>query len=135
MDVNTTAQSINAAPRFRGQIVRQIYRVWLFRTFLPVLIIEVAIFSFILYGLARQVFFQRIIENAMNVFFQNPSQIMSFFLSAFIDAGLGTKVLVVAVIVALAFVIRQITQGLLRFILVRQNYFAKVPQEAKPSKS
>jgi ABC-type transport system involved in multi-copper enzyme maturation permease subunit len=129
---NTLTDSVNATPRFRGQILRQIYRVWLFRTFLPVLIVEVAVFSFILYGLARQVFFQRIIENAMNVFFQNPSQVMSFFLSAFIDAGLGTKVLVVAVMVALALVIRQITQGLLRFILVRQNYFAKVSQEARP---
>lgn len=132
MDVNTPTQSINATPRFRGEILRQIYRVWLFRTFLPVLIIEVAIFSFIFYGLAKQVFFQRVIENAMNVFFQNPPQVMSFFLSAFIDARLGTKVLVMGGIIALALVIRQLTQGLLRFILVRQNYFAKVAQEAKP---
>ena len=131
MDANTTTQSINTTPRFRGELLRQIYRVWLFRTFLPVLIIEVAVFSFILYELARQVFFQRVIENAMNVFFQSPPQVMSFFLWAFIDAKLGTKILAVAVIAALVLIIRQLTQGLLRFILVRQNYFAKIAQPVK----
>ncbi len=126
MDANTTTQPINATPRFRGEILRRIYRVWLFRTFLPVLVIEVAVFSFILYELAKEIFFQRVAENAMNVFFQNPPHIMSFFFSAFMGAGWGVKILVAAVIVALVLVIRQITQGLLRFILVRQNYFAKI---------
>lgn len=131
MDVPATTQSINAMPRFRGELLRKIYRVWLFRTFLPVLVIEVAVFSFIFYELAKVVFFQRIIENAVNVFFQNPPHVMSFFLSAFVDAQWGTKILVIAVIAAFVLVIRQITQGLLRFILVRQNYFAKVAQTAK----
>ena len=126
-----TTPSINATPRFRGEILRQIYRVWLFRTFLPVLIIEVAVFSFIIYELAQAIFFQRVVENAMNVFFQDPPRIMSFFLWAFIDAPWGTKILAIAVVVALVLVIRQITQGLLRFILVRQNYFAKVVPPVK----
>ncbi len=130
MDTNiTTSDSMNVAPRFRGQVLNRIYRVWLFRTFLPVLLAEVAVFSIILYELAKMIFFQRIIENAMNVFFQNPSHIFSFFVWAFVDARFGIKVLVIAIVVALALVIRQITQGLLRYILVRQNYFAKVNKE------
>ena len=125
--MNTTStNSIDAAPRFRGEILKRIYRVWLFRTFLPVLVIEVAVFSFVLYELAKAVFFQRIIENSMHVFFQNPPHIFSFFVSAFIDARFGTKVLIIVVLVAVALIIRQLTQGLLRFILVRQNYFGKI---------
>lgn len=131
MDVHTTIQPINATPRFRGEILRQIYRVWLFRTFLPVLIIEVAVFSFIVYELGKEIFFQRVLENAMNVFFQNPSHVMSFFFSAFMGTGWGVKILVAAIIAALVLVIRQITQGLLRFILVRQNYFAKIAPPIK----
>ena len=120
--------SMNTTSRFRGELLKKIYRVWLVRTFLPVLLIEVAVFSFILYELAKAVFFQRIIENAMNVFFQNPPHVFSFFLSAFVDARFATKILVIAVVAALALVIRQLTQGLLRFILVRQNYFGKIGQ-------
>ncbi|MDP3778916.1 MAG: hypothetical protein Q8R30_02605 [bacterium] len=132
MDTNTTiSDSMNAAPRFRGQVLNRIYRVWLFRKFLPVLLIEVAVFSIVLYGLAKVIFFQRIAENAMNVFFQNPSHIFSFFVWAFVDARFGIKILVVAIVVAIALVIHQITQGLLRYILIRQNYFAKVNQGSK----
>ena len=124
------ADSMNTTPRFRGELLKKIYRVWLVRTFLPVLLIEVAVFSFILYELAKAVFFQRILENAMSVFFQNPPHVFSFFLWAFVDARFATKVLVIAVIVALVLVIRQLTQGLLRFILVRQNYFGKIGHKA-----
>ena len=122
--------SMNTTSRFRGELLKKIYRVWLVRTFLPVLLIEVAVFSFILYELAKAVFFQRIIENAMNVFFQNPPHVLSFFLWAFVDARFGTKILVIGVLVAFALVIRQLTQGLLRFILVRQNYFSKIGPKA-----
>ena len=125
----TIPDSINTTPRFRGQILNRIYRVWLFRKFLPVLVLEVAVFSFAVYELTKIIFIQRIIENAMNVFFQNPSRIFSFFLWAFVDAQLATKILVIGVAVAFALVIRQLTQGLLRFILVRQNYFAAVQKE------
>ena len=129
MNMNTTGtNSMNATPRFRGEILKRIYRVWLFRTFFPVLLIEVAVFAFILYELANAIFFRHVIENAMNVFFQSPSHIVSFFLWAFVDARFATKILVIAVTAALALIIRQLTQGLLRFILVRQNYFGTIGQ-------
>lgn len=124
-------QPASTAPHFKGEVLNKIYRIWLFRKFLPVLMIEVAVFSFILYELAKAIFFRHVMENAMNVFFQNPSHIFSFFFSAFVDTRFGTKVLVIAIIVALVLVLRQLTQGLLRFILVRQNYFAKIPPSAQ----
>ena len=126
MDMNTTTETMNVAPRFHGQVLNRIYRVWLFRKFLPVLLGEVVVLSVVFYELAKLIFLQRIAENAMNVFFQNPSHIFSFFVWAFVDARFGIKVLVVAIVVAIALVIRQVTQGLLRYILIRQNYFAKV---------
>jgi len=126
MDMNTTTETMNVAPRFHGQVLNRIYRVWLFRKFLPVLLSEVVVLSVVFYELAKLIFLQRIAENAMNVFFQNPSHIFSFFVWAFVDARFGIKVLVVAIVVAIALVIRQVTQGLLRYILIRQNYFAKV---------
>ena len=129
------ANSVPASPRFKGDILNQIYRVWLWRKFLPILCIEVAALSFIIYELAQAVFLQRVIENAMNVFFQNPPHIFSFFISAFVVTGFVTKVLIIAVIVALVFAIRHITQGFLRYILVRENYFSKVPQNADKKES
>lgn len=120
------ANSVLPSPRFKGEILKQIYRVWLWRKFLPILIIEVAVLSFVIYELAKAVFLQRVMENAMNVFFQNPPHIFLFFISAFVGTGFVTKILVLAVIVALVFAIRHITQGFLRFILVRENYFSKV---------
>ena len=130
MDTPIT-NSVPASPRFKGEVLKQIYRVWLWRKFFPILLIEVGVISFILYELAKSIFLQRVLENAMNIFFQDPPHIFSFFISAFVITGFITKILVLAMIVGLVFVIRHITQGLLRFILVRQNYFGKASQDAK----
>lgn len=116
---------MNPTPRFKGQILRQVYRVWLMRKFLPVLIVEVALFSAALYLVARYVFIERVIENASNVFFQHPTGIVSFFISAYIHTPIATKLFVVAAIVLIVLVLRKLTQGLLRYILVRENYFSR----------
>lgn len=126
MPSSQTGQSGPASPRFKGEVLNQIYRVWLFRKLLPVLIIEIAVFSFVLYELVHAVFIQRVIENALNVFSKTPAGVFPFFVSAFLNTSVLTKLLIVAVIVALAFLIRHLTQGVLRFILVRQNYFSRV---------
>lgn len=128
---NTSIQKIpiSESSGFRGEILRQIYRVWLFRTFLPVLLAEVAVFSFMFYQFGQTVFVRRIAENAVNVFFSNPSGIISFFVAAFFHASFLTKFLSVAIVVLLALLIRHITQGILRFILVRQNYFSKIARK------
>lgn len=119
-------QSGSATPRFKGEVLNQIYRIWLFRKLLPVLIIEVAVFSFVLYELVHAVFVQRVIENAMNVFFAKPTEIVPFFVSAFVNTSLLTKFLVAGIIISFAFLIRHLTQGILRFILVKQNYFSRI---------
>ncbi len=119
---------IASSSRFRGEMMRQIYRVWLFRKFFPVLIGEILIISLLVYALGRAVFVQRIFENALHVFFQNPSAIVSFFISAFSHAPLFTKGITVGLILLVALLIRHLTQGLLRWILVRGNYFAKLKQ-------
>lgn len=120
---------IHESSGFRGEILRQIYRVWLFRKFLPVLLVEVAVFSLIFYQLGQTVFVRRIAENAVNVFFSNPSGIISFFVTAFFHASRVTQFLSVAVVVLLALLIRHVTQGMLRFVLVRQNYFSKIAKK------
>ena len=112
--------------RFHGQILRQVYRVWLFRKLAPTLVAEIIILSALLYGVGRMVFVERIIVNALNVFFLNPSQIFSFFVSAFAHAYGLTRFLAILVLVLVALLIRHITQGILRFILVKQNYFSSV---------
>lgn len=111
--------------RFHGQILRQVYRVWLFRKLAPALIAETVILSAVLYWVGRIVFVQQIIVNALNVLFRNPPQIFSFFISAFAHAYGLTRFLAILIIVLAALLIRHSTQGVLRFILVRQNYFAR----------
>ena len=125
----TMIKPISATSRFRGDILRKVYRVWLVRKFLPVFLVEVAVLSFVLYQLAKTIFLQRVLENAMNVFFQNPPHVVSFFFWAFIDAKVFTKTLVIAVSIALVLVIRLVTQGLLRLFLVRENYFGNITKE------
>lgn len=119
-------EKIDTSPRFRGQIVQKIYRVWLVRKLLPVLVIEVAIFSFVLYQLGKAVFFQRIVNNALSVFLVSPPQIFSFLISAFNKAPFGTKLLGIGVVVLIALMLRHLTQGALRLILVKQNYFGRI---------
>lgn len=125
----TTRPPAFPSPRFRGEVLKQIYRVWLFRKLAPVLILEVLIFSFILYNLGQAVFIQRVIENAINVFFVAPSSILPFFISAFVNTTFLTKVLLVGVVSSIALILRHATQGLLRLILVRQNFFSRVGQK------
>lgn len=122
--------NLNAAPitqsKFRGEILNKVYRVWLFRKLLPVLLGEVFVLSGVLYFLGRTVFIQRVMDNALNVLFLSPPEIIPFFADAFSGASFTTKILSIAVIVFLALVIRHLTQGFLRLILVRDNYFSKI---------
>lgn len=115
-------------PRFRGQVLNRIYRVWLFRKLAPVLLGEILLLSLLVYGFGRLVFVQRVIENAANVFFRDPSGIFSFGIAAFLRAPAGTKLIVVGAIILAALVIRLVTQGILRFILVKENYFRQIPK-------
>lgn len=123
---NITTQPIPGKEAFRGQILRQVYRVWLVRKFLPVLIGEIIVLSLLLYQAGRIVFVQRVFENAANVFFNNPGGIINFGITAFTHASTPAKIFGVAVAVFLALVIRRATQGILRLILVRENYFGKI---------
>lgn len=129
MIMETVQEKIDVSPRFRGQIVQKIYRVWLVRKLLPVLIMEIAILSFVLYQLGKAVFFQKIVNNALNVFLLNPPQIFSFLISAFNQAPFGTKLLGIGVVVLIALLLRHLTQGALRLILVKENYFSRVEKK------
>lgn len=116
------------ASSFKGEILRQVYRVWLWRKFLPVLVVEVAVLALILYSLGRIVFVQSVLENAFTVLFLNPLKIFPFVTSAFISAPLATKVFTLVAAVLLAILLRHLTQGMLRLFLVRENYFSKIPK-------
>lgn len=111
---------------YNGQVLQSVYRVWLFRKLMPVLIGETILLSLVLYGIGRFVFVERVIENGLNVFFLHPLGIFSFGFDAFFHAAGMTKLLTVIIIALAALVIRHITQGLLRLILVRQNYFGQI---------
>lgn len=114
-------------PRFKGEVINKIYRVWLFRKLLPVLVLEVAVVAAVLYWLGRAVFFQKIFENALKVLFVEPQQILSFLLVMFTHATPLAKILGFVVLVLFVLIIRHFTQGALRWILVRQKYFSKTP--------
>ena len=116
-------QSARLSPRFRGEVLNKIYRVWLFRRLLPVLVLETLLFTFLLYELGQSIFVRSVLENALSVLFNNPGQIVPFFFSAFFHASLFTKIITLAIAGAIAFFVRHATQGILRFILVRENYF------------
>lgn len=120
------SQSAAAAPRFRGEILRQVYRVWLFRRLAPVLVAEAVIIALLLYGLGRLVFVERVAENALAVLFRDPAGIFQFGLAAFVNAPIATKLLTLGFLAGVALVIRGVTQGILRLILVKQNYFGRV---------
>ena len=112
--------------RFRGDVLRKIYRVWFVRRLVPILLIEIAVLSALLYGLAHIVFVERIFANAITVLFREPSGIASFAVSAFLHAPVAAKLFTVALVVLVALLIRLITQGKLRFILLRENYFGTI---------
>lgn len=126
METTTPSASATGASRFRGEMMRQIYRVWLFRKLLPVLLLEIAVIAAVLYQLGKAVFLQRIFENGTNVLFNNPSGILSFVISAFANAPVFTKILAIGFAALVALILRHLTQGMLRFILVRANYFSKL---------
>ena len=119
-------QTTAVTPRFQGEVLNKIYKVWLFRKLLPVLILEVAVFTVVLYWLGRAVFFQRIFENALKVLFLEPGQIFDFVLVMFTHATPLAKVLGFVILVLFVLIIRHFTQGFLRLILVRKNYFSRV---------
>lgn len=123
--MNDTTHTI---PKFRGDILKQIYRVWLFRKLAPVLLFEVILISLFLYQMGEVVFMQRVIENAAGVLFNNPSHIFGFFVSAFTNAPMLTKVMTTSILVLIALIVRHLTQGVLRLILVRENFFSKLPK-------
>lgn len=118
--------TVHTIPKFRGDLLKQIYRVWLFRKLAPVLFLEVVLISLFLYQMGEVVFMQRVVENAATVLFNDPPQIFRFFVSAFTNAPALTKVMTVSVFVLVALILRHLTQGVLRLILVRENFFSKL---------
>lgn len=127
--MNEVTATLKTQSKFRGEVLNKVYRVWLFRKLLPVLLAEVLALTLVLYFLGRTVFIQRVIENALNVLFLNPPQIVAFGVDAFSDATLLTKIFSIAVVVFLALSVRHLTQGFLRLILVKENYFAKIKNQ------
>ncbi len=130
MKNNATSHN-ETAPRFRGQILIKVYRVWLVRKFFPIFAAEVIGIAALLYWFTRAVFIQRVAENALNAFFANPIGIFPFFFAAFGETALSTKIVIFAVFFLGALFIRHVTQGILRFILVRENYFSKINRDAR----
>ena len=112
--------------KFRGKILNKVYRVWLVRKFLPIFLIEIIVFSIIIYKFSRLVFVEKVLENFFRIFFQNPSGGLTFLSTAFSQTTTLTKLLTVAVVILVALLLRMLTQGFLRLILVRKNYFGKV---------
>lgn len=112
--------------RFRGDVLRRVYRVWLLRKLVPILIAEIAVLSLLLYGLGRMIFVERVFANAVTVLFREPSDIASFGVSAFLHAPVAAKFFTVALVVLVSLLIRLVTQGMLRFILVKENYFSRI---------
>lgn len=123
---NLNANQVNTTSRFRGEILRQIYRVWLFRKLAPIVFAEIILLTLAISELANAIFVRRVAENALNVFSQNPSGIFLFFAAAFTHTSFLTKILILAFFAVIAFLVRHLTQGILRFILVRENYFRKI---------
>ena len=70
-----------------------------------------------------------VMENGMNVFFLHPRQIFGFIITAFDKASNATKILTLSAVVFSALLIRHLTQGLLRLLLVKEHYFSKLPQQ------
>ncbi len=127
--METSQEKIDPSPRFRGQVIRQVYRVWLVRKLLPVLVIEMGIFSFILYKLGQAIFVQKIINNALTVLLNKPLKSLSFLTGAFGHAPIFTKLLGLGIIILLALLLRHLTQGVLRLILVKENYFSRIEKK------
>ena len=115
---------------FRGDVLRRIYRVWLVRKLAPILLVEIAVLSVLLYGLGRLVFVERVFANGLTVLFREPSGIVSFAVAAFLHAPVVAKLFSIALVVLIALLIRLVTQGMLRFILVRENYFSRVEKQS-----
>lgn len=118
--------TISQTSVFRGRIVQKIYRVWLLRKLLPFLLLEIAVLSVLLYELGKLAFVQRVMENALRVLFNDPARIISFLVGMFGRAPIAEKILGVAVVILVALIIRHLTQGILRLILVKENYFSRI---------
>lgn len=123
---NFAVENISQPPRFRGSILKQVYRVWLWRRLMPVVIAEVVVLSFVIYALARLIFVERVLQNGLSVIFARPEGIGSFLMRGFLQASVPTQALMVGIVILVALLIRHLTQGILRFILVRENYFGTV---------
>jgi len=118
-------QSVVPGPRFRGEILRRVWRVWLLRRFLPVLAVEVVGLTLFAYWLAHAVFVRRIIENALNVFFDNPAKVIEFIIFAFLYASIAVKALVFVVLVILTLLVWKTGKAVVRYAMLKEHYFGK----------
>ncbi len=123
---NTSVQHVLGSSRFRGETLNKIYRIWLFRKLAPVLAAEIVIFSLLLYAIAKLVFVERVVDNGIGVLFRDPSGIPVFVIAAFLHAPIATKLITAGIVILIALLIRLLTQGILRFILVKENYFGRI---------
>lgn len=96
---------------------------------MPIFLIEIVVLSVIIYQFSRLVFVEKVLENFFRILLQNPYGSLTFLSSAFGQTTTINKVLTVAVVILVALLLRMLTQGILRFILVRKNYFGRADQK------
>ncbi len=112
--------------KFQGELLQKIYKGWLWRELLPVVIGEIIVLSVLVYFVGRAIFVQKVIENILTILFANPKEIFEFMAVAFTKTTTAAKLIGIGLLVALALFVRHITQGILRFILIKENYFSRV---------
>jgi hypothetical protein len=109
--------------KLKLKIMKRVYGFWFLRSIIPLFVIEFLAIGAGLYLTARFVFVSSVFQNALVSSSGKPLFILSYLWGAFVRAGLSIQLLVVFLLAALGFILRDVNRSLISYALMRRSQY------------
>ena len=114
----------------RKRVMGRVFRFWLLRHTVPLLITELIVGWVGLTFLANYIFVEKVVSNALTFSVGNPLRLMSYAFSAFFATNLLNQAIVIICGAALLLMLRNINRSIIEYVSMKRNlYSARSPEE------
>lgn len=105
----------------KKRIMKRVFRFWLLRSVVPILIGELIVIALAVYLFANLIFVGQVIDNALNAALGNPWKLVVYLWNAFLGTRLEVQVIIIALLAAAALTLRDLNRGLISYILMKRE--------------
>jgi len=101
--------------------MKRVFRFWLLRSVAPLFLIELIVIALAIYFFANLIFVGEVVDNALNAALGNPWKLIVYLWNAFLGTRLEVQVIIAALVIAAALVLRDLNRSLISYILMKRQ--------------